>query len=463
MTTSYKVKFWDHRHRPDRRAPWMVRWTVAGREFSESFLTKTAADGRKSELISALRDGQPFDVDRGLPLSELRREKQISWYELGRRYVEARWEGAPAKTRTTWADALATVTFELVKSKAGMPDKRIVRRALYSWAFNVNAWEEEPPADWAKALAWVQKQSVPASAFEEPPMVRRLLNALAVKLDGKKAAPSVILRKRRILGHLFGYAVEEGYLAANPLPTVQWQPPESEEEVDPGLVVNEDQAAALIEAVGRQGKRGAHLRAFFACLYFGWLRPAEAVFLTLARCHLPAEGWGYVVLDETRPRVGSSWTDDGTSHDKRGLKHRAEKATRRVPIPPELVAILREHVAAFGAAPDGRLFRTSRGGMVQESGYGVVWQRARAEVLSPAECATKLGKRPYDLRHAGISLGLNSGVDPTEVARRAGHSVAVMLRVYAKCLHGTVEYANELISKRLNRNRTAPLAPDPGP
>lgn len=96
----------------------MVRWTVAGREFSESFLTKTAADGRKSELISALRDGQPFDVDRGLPLSELRREKQITWYELGRRYVRARWEGAPAKTRTTWADALATVTFELVKSKA---------------------------------------------------------------------------------------------------------------------------------------------------------------------------------------------------------------------------------------------------------------------------------------------------------------------------------------------------------
>ncbi len=38
-----------------------------------------------------------------------------------------------------------------------------------------------------------------------------------------------------------------------------------------------------------------------------------------------------------------------------------------------------------------------------------------------------------------------------------------MLRVYAKCLHGTVGYANELISKRLNRNRPAPPALGPGP
>ncbi|MFC8720123.1 hypothetical protein [Kitasatospora sp. NPDC057198] len=162
-----------------------------------------------------------------------------------------------------------------------------------------------------------------------------------------------------------------------------------------------------------------------------------------------------------------SWTDDGEPHDKRGLKHRAAKATRPVPIPPELVAILRTHIETYGTAADGRLFRTSRDGMVQESGYGVVWKRARAEVLSPADCETPLGKRPYDLRHAGVSLALNSGVDPTEVARRAGHSVVVLLRVYAKCLHGTESYSNALISQGLARRSSAlprPAAPpDPGP
>ncbi|MER7702809.1 hypothetical protein ABTX81_07935 [Kitasatospora sp. NPDC097605] len=89
--------------------------------------------------------------------------------------------------------------------------------------------------------------------------------------------------------------------------------------------------------------------------------------------------------------------------------------------------------------------------MVQESGYGVVWAAARAEGLSPDEQATPLAKRPYDGRHAGISLWLASGVAPTECARRAGHSIAVLLRVYAKCIHGDEEHAYRLIAERLRR------------
>lgn len=35
----------------------------------------------------------------------------------------------------------------------------------------------------------------------------------------------------------------------------------------------------------------------------------------------------------------------------------------------------------------------------------------------------KKAKRLYDLRHAGISFWLYSGVDPAECARRAGQSL----------------------------------------
>ncbi len=35
-----------------------------------------------------------------------------------------------------------------------------------------------------------------------------------------------------------------------------------------------------------------------------------------------------------------------------------------------------------------------------------------------------------------MSTWLNAGVPPTEVAARAGHSVAVLLTVYAKCIDG---------------------------
>jgi integrase len=52
------------------------------------------------------------------------------------------------------------------------------------------------------------------------------------------------------------------------------------------------------------------------------------------------------------------------------------------------------------------------------------------------QAASPLARRPYDLRHAAATLWLNSGVPATEVARRLGHSVAVLLRVYANCIDG---------------------------
>lgn len=56
---------------------------------------------------------------------------------------------------------------------------------------------------------------------------------------------------------------------------------------------------------------------------------------------------------------------------------------------------------------------------------------------------------PHSLRHAGVSLWIESGVDPVEVARRAGHSPAVLWRFYAKILRGVQHHANALISRAL--------------
>jgi integrase len=40
-------------------------------------------------------------------------------------------------------------------------------------------------------------------------------------------------------------------------------------------------------------------------------------------------------------------------------------------------------------------------------------------------------KRPYDLRHSGITWRLNYGVPDAQVAAWAGHSVEMLRRVYA--------------------------------
>lgn len=74
-----------------------------------------------------------------------------------------------------------------------------------------------------------------------------------------------------------------------------------------------------------------------------------------------------------------------------------------------------------------------------------VWDDARQYALVPSQASSPLARRPYDLRHAAVSLWLNGGVPATEVAERAGHSVDVLLKVYAKCIDGQRERVNNTI------------------
>jgi hypothetical protein len=219
-------------------------------------------------------------------------------------------------------------------------------------------------------------------------------------------------------------------------------------------VASPDQVSALLDAVARTRPE---LAAFFGCLYYAALRPEEAVALRLADCHLPGSGWGVLRLAAATPRTAAAWTNDGTSYEQRGLKHRPDGSIRMVPAPPVLVAMLRAHHAAYGTAPDGRLFRGTYGGPLSGSVYGRAWQSARILALGPELAAGGLARRPYDLRHAALSLWLNAGGDPAQIAARAGNSVAVLLTVYSHCIHGRDDLLNQQISRVLGP------PPTPGP
>lgn len=54
---------------------------------------------------------------------------------------------------------------------------------------------------------------------------------------------------------------------------------------------------------------------------------------------------------------------------------------------------------------------------------------------------------PYDLRPAGASQWLNSGVPAGEVAASAGRFVDVLLKIYAKCIDGQEEEMNDRTSR----------------
>jgi integrase len=100
-----------------------------------------------------------------------------------------------------------------------------------------------------------------------------------------------------------GYAVELGRLPSNPIDRIQWTAPAVAATVDRRVVVSPAQARKLLAGVRGLSDRGAHLEAFYGCLYYAALRPSEAVMLREADLYLPKQGWGRIVLAASASRA----------------------------------------------------------------------------------------------------------------------------------------------------------------
>jgi integrase len=306
----------------------------------------------------------------------------------------------------------------------------------------------------ASALGWLERASLPVQDLRDPRTIRMALGALAVRLDGRPAAANTIARKLAVFHSALAYAAELGLLPSNPLDQVGWKGPAANAAVNPVTMASPAQVRAILAEVDRLRPE---LTAFFACLYHAALRPEEAVPLRSRDVVLPAHGWGKVILTRACPRTGSAWTSTGKPYEARSLKHRPDGAIRIVPVPPVLAALLHRHLIRYGTTPDGRLFRGTRGGPLSESVYGRTWHTARSHALGPDLAATPLARRPYDLRHAAVSLWLNATGAPAEVAARAGTSVRVLHTVYTHRLHGQQDAVNRQIEHALRRQDQSPL------
>jgi len=322
--------------------------------------------------------------------------------EYAAAYAVMKWPLAAAHTRAGIADALATITPALLTPERGGPPAAVLRAALYGHAFNPAQAGTDPGPAAAAALAWASHHCLPLTALAGPQVTRRALGALALRLDGTRAAATTITRKRAVFGNCLGSAAELGLLAANPLDHITWRPPRSSCSADPRSTATPAEVQAILAEVTRIRPE---LTAFFGCLYYAALRPAEAVALRVGSCALPSRGWGQLTLTASLPRSARAWTGNGTPREPRSLKHRPEGAIRTVPIPPQLARLLRWHLRDFGCAEDGRLFRGARGAPLSESLYGRIWHQARAAAMPEDGTGAQPVRRPYDLRHAALSLG----------------------------------------------------------
>lgn len=471
MTTnahSFDVRIWKTETRKRAKVTtYRQRWVVAGEVFTEHFTTAKLADSFRSSLVTAARAGEPFDRSSGLPRSMASARLARTWVEVAHEFVDARWDEFAPRHRKSTAEGLVTLTCALVRDGRIPPDAKRLRLALMHWEFNTRAraTAEAPPDDYREALRWIADNSLPVSHLNDLDGVRVAVDSLSLKLDGSKASRSTIARKRAALSGVLNFAVEKRYLERNLMNQVRPTRRQSAEAVDPGVVVNPMQAAALLDAVQ---KIHPPLRAYFACIYYAALRPGEARNLRDTILKLPETGWGEIVLGKSYQEAGGGWTDSGESGEERELKHRAVGEDRPVPAHPHLVQILREHIEEHGTGVGGRLFvtRTGRGGNggiplpppyqnpVSMKTVYRVWDEARAEALKPKQYASPLGARPYDLRHACVSTWLASGVEATQVAKWAGHSVAVLMSVYAKCLDDREDAAKRRIEALFSEQGT---------
>jgi integrase len=266
-------------------------------------------------------------------------------------------------------------------------------------------------------------------------------------------AAAVVRRRRTTLGAVLRSAVRRGLIDTNPLDQVEWRAPERDMAVDVATVPSLADLVEIVAHVAGLSAGGARYAALYASVGMAGLRPSEAISLQLSDLELPAQGWGLARLRGAMTSPGRRYSAGGEVHEMKGLKQRPRDATRDVPFPPQLVERLRSHIERWPPG-DGVIFANGAGRPAAAANYGPVWTRARRELWPEGHplAATTV----YDLRNAAATMMLRAGVPPAEVARRLGHSVDILMRVYAGVLTDERDRSNALIEVEINRQLTAP-------
>lgn len=220
------------------------------------------------------------------------------------------------------------------------------------------------------------------------------------ELRGAGVGEPTIRKTLALLQAICREAVTWGRLASNPVKPVRKR-----------AVVRQRAVRPLTPAAVERLRR--HLpterdRALVSVLAYAGLRPGEALALT----------WGTIqertILVEQALAYG----------EVKETKTRATRTVRMLaPLRTELSAL---RIRAGRPRDDEFVFPAHDGGPWDDDD----WRNWRRRVFAPAATAAGCDLRPYDLRHAFVSLLIAEGRSIVEVARQAGHSATMTLDTY---------------------------------
>lgn len=421
----------DRRGRSAAKRPWVIRWRIDGRDRSKAFRTKTEAERHRAALLQAQLRGERFDDETGQPGSWTPAVDDMAAHEWARRWLAEQWDEWQPRTRASAVEALARLVPLLVIDLAPTPPAGL-RLELHQ-SLRPGVGDAEGPGE-----RWLDRWSLRLSDLDRARLAI-VDQRLRVGDNGQPLASTTVARYRNVSRACIRRAVELDVLPIDPWPPAprgrqRRKINRSSRAVDVRALPDPPTMARALEAMISHQPASRMYQMMTAVAYYAGLRPSEVVMLQPRCLDLPESGWGAIEVREADVDV------DEPGEPKTG--------PRSVPIPPQLVACVRDWLDTHDFAPTDRIFRTKNGTRPLQSNWRRAWLRALSEIDHPP-------LRIYDCRHAAATTWLQAGVPLGEVAIRMGHSVETLVSTYVGALAGDEAVANDKIEAFLGGNQRA--------
>lgn len=416
----------DRRTTVQAKLPWVVRFTIDGRHRSKSFRTRIEADRYRGLLLQAVQDGGRFDETTGEPESWQTPLADVRVHEWSRRWLAEQWQEWQPRTRASATEALARFVTLAVDRGAKTPE------GLRVYLYTALSPHSDGGHD-VRLEKWMGRNCLTLGDLDRE-RVADIDRRLGLKLDGSPMAANTANRIRIVARASVQSAIEAGAVAADVWPQrsktrARRKVARTRRSVDVRALPGPAAMAEAIEAIVTQQPGSKTYRVMTAVAYYAGLRPSEVVMLRVRSAVLPTDGWGRLEV-----------TEADISFDEPG---EPKTGPRSVPIPPVLVAMLREWIDDNNlTAPDRLLFRTRNDTMPSGSNWARAWHRA-------LESVGQQPMRVYDCRHAAATTWLRAGMPLAETARRLGHSVETLVSTYVGALDDEEHIGNQRIDSIL--------------
>ena len=438
---SNPVVVWDLTERPDKKSPYIVRWKYLGREGYKPFKLKGQAKTFHAALVTAASNGERFSSETLEPVSWAMAEMNVA--NVAKEFVDSIKSKWAPKTRASNLPPIAEALILLVPKRAPTPPLGMIED-ICNWLMS----------DGGSCPTWLSRHSLNIAECTRDvcfDTMEKLTKKRVTKTgESPDRNPNTVNRYRRAVSQLFGYAARRELITYNP-----WPQAERGKKTRSGMtkkVADRQRPSAEqgLETIAQLKNHQPISKDYQTLAYLIWhtgMRPSEARALRIEMCVLPESGLGSAAIAES-VQGGSKryWMD----HDK-AIDLPKTGNIRQIPLSPELVKIIREHISDRRA---GLIFQSRNGKPISETNFERAWRRVRG---------TTNAWRLYDLRHTHATMAVRAGASPDKIAQWLGHDKEVLMNIYFGELPDDEAVALSIYESGLFAKKTAVTAPKSRP